>query len=79
MQRLSLNGDDKKVRDWFIETTKSLGCEVTVDEMGNIFAVKPGKKRDVPPVFIGSHLDTQPSGGRYYSRSSSFLAWANRR
>lgn len=65
MQRLSLSEDDKKVRNWFIATTKALGCEITVDEMGNIYAVKPGKRRDVAPVLIGSHLDTQPTGGRY--------------
>ncbi|RJE23576.1 Beta-alanine synthase [Aspergillus sclerotialis] len=65
MQRLSLSEEDKKVRDWFIETTKSLKCNVTVDEMGNIFAVRPGRRKDVPPTFIGSHLDTQPTGGRY--------------
>ncbi|KAI5291671.1 hypothetical protein KEM55_008296 [Ascosphaera atra] len=65
MQRLALSEDDKHVRDWFVETTKSLGCDVNVDEMGNIFAVRPGKRNDIPPIFIGSHLDTQPTGGRY--------------
>ncbi|KAJ9366569.1 hypothetical protein DTO282E5_8729 [Paecilomyces variotii] len=65
MQRLALSEDDKKVRDWFIETTKALGCNITIDEMGNIFAVRPGKRKDVPATFIGSHLDTQPTGGRY--------------
>ena len=65
MQRLALSDEDKTVRDWFIETTKALKCSVTVDEMGNIFAVRPGRRKDVSPVFIGSHLDTQPTGGRY--------------
>ncbi|GLA46499.1 hypothetical protein AnigIFM63604_010582 [Aspergillus niger] len=65
MQRLALSQEDKQVRDWFIETTKALKCEITVDEMGNIFAVRPGRRTDVPPTFIGSHLDTQPTGGRY--------------
>jgi acetylornithine deacetylase/succinyl-diaminopimelate desuccinylase-like protein len=65
MQRLALSQEDKQVRDWFIETTKSLGCKVTVDAMGNIFAVRPGRRADVPATFIGSHLDTQPTGGRY--------------
>lgn len=65
MQRLALSEDDKKVRDWFIETTKGLKCNITIDEMGNIFAVRPGRRKDVPPTFIGSHLDTQPTGGRY--------------
>ncbi|GES61075.1 beta-alanine synthase [Aspergillus terreus] len=65
MQRLALSEEDKKVRDWFIETTKALKCNITVDEMGNIFAVRPGRRKDAPPTFIGSHLDTQPTGGRY--------------
>ena len=65
MARLALSDEDKQVRDWFIETTKGLGCDVTIDEMGNIFAVRPGKRKDVPATFMGSHLDTQPTGGRY--------------
>ncbi|KAI1079881.1 amidase [Whalleya microplaca] len=64
MSRLTLNDADKQARDWFVETTKALGCEVSVDAMGNIFAVRPGR-RDGPATFAGSHLDTQPSGGRY--------------
>jgi len=65
MQRLALSEEDKSVRDWFIQTTKDLKCNVTVDEMGNIFAVRPGRRADAPATFIGSHLDTQPTGGRY--------------
>ncbi|RSM05616.1 hypothetical protein CEP52_006184 [Fusarium oligoseptatum] len=64
MSRLTLSDDDKNVRDWFIKTTKSLGCKVTVDGIGNIFAVRPGRQ-DGPPTLAGSHLDTQPTGGRY--------------
>lgn len=62
--RLALTDLDKNVRDWFVEETKSLGCNVKIDELGNIFAIYPGKK-DGPPTAIGSHLDTQPTGGRY--------------
>jgi hypothetical protein len=65
MSRLALSDPDKQARDWFVNTTKDLGCEVTVDAMGNIFAVRPGLKNDEPPTFVGSHLDTQPTGGRY--------------
>jgi acetylornithine deacetylase/succinyl-diaminopimelate desuccinylase-like protein len=64
MHRLALSDADKKVRDWFVETTQSLGCKVTIDAIGNIFAVRPGLQ-DGPPTFAGSHLDTQPTGGRY--------------
>ncbi|KAJ5574635.1 hypothetical protein N7450_008534 [Penicillium hetheringtonii] len=65
MQRLALSAEDKNVRDWFVQTMKDLKCDITVDEMGNIFAVRPGRRKDVPATFIGSHLDTQPTGGRY--------------
>lgn len=65
MQRLALSEEDKSVRDWFIDTAKALKCNITIDEMGNIFAVRPGRRKDVPATFIGSHLDTQPTGGRY--------------
>ncbi|KAF7551721.1 hypothetical protein G7046_g7627 [Stylonectria norvegica] len=65
MSRLALSDDDRKVRDWFVETTKSLGCSVSIDAMGNIFAVRPGRQNQAPATFAGSHLDTQPSGGRY--------------
>ncbi|PSS06807.1 hypothetical protein M430DRAFT_37845 [Amorphotheca resinae ATCC 22711] len=64
MSRLTLSDADKQVRDWFVNTTESLGCKVQIDAMGNIFAVRPGKKAG-PPTFAGSHLDTQPTGGRY--------------
>lgn len=65
MARLALSNEDKSVRLWFIEQVKSLGCKVSVDQMGNIFAVRPGRNSAAPPVMMGSHLDTQPTGGRY--------------
>ncbi|PNS17019.1 Cell division control protein 31 [Sphaceloma murrayae] len=64
MSRLSLSDADKSARDWFVTTTESLGCKTTIDSMGNTFAVRPGLK-DGPPTYAGSHLDTQPTGGRY--------------
>ncbi|KAH6877072.1 hypothetical protein B0T10DRAFT_520522 [Thelonectria olida] len=64
MARLALSDSDKLVRDWFVETVKQYGCDVTVDAMGNIFAVRPGKQQGLPTM-MGSHLDTQPAGGRY--------------
>jgi hypothetical protein len=64
MARLSLSDSDKEVRDWFVKTAKTYGCKTHVDEMGNIFAIRPGRKEG-PPTMMGSHLDTQPAGGRY--------------
>ncbi|CAK7238434.1 hypothetical protein SEUCBS140593_010684 [Sporothrix eucalyptigena] len=67
MDRLSLNDDDKKVRDWLANEAKAIGCAVTVDQMGNMFIVREGKHShsNMAPVMMGSHLDTQPTGGRY--------------
>lgn len=65
MNRLSGNDDDKLVRDWFIAETTKYGCSHKVDTMGNIFAIRPGENNDLPPIGLGSHLDTQPTGGRY--------------
>ncbi|KAK5158172.1 hypothetical protein LTR04_005243 [Oleoguttula sp. CCFEE 6159] len=64
MSRLSLSDTDSTARDWFAETTSALGCKLTTDAMGNQFAVRPGLQ-DGPPTYAGSHLDTQPTGGRY--------------
>ncbi|KAI4279794.1 MAG: hypothetical protein LQ337_000074 [Flavoplaca oasis] len=65
MSRLALSDADKVAREWFVHETKSLGCDVTVDKMGNIFAFWRGRKQGFPPTCAGSHLDTQPTGGRY--------------
>ena len=64
VSRLALTSADRQARDWFVETMQALSCRVDVDAMGNIFAIRAGKKAG-PATFIGSHLDTQPSGGRY--------------
>ncbi|KAJ9602290.1 hypothetical protein H2200_013145 [Cladophialophora chaetospira] len=65
IRRLALTDLDKAIREWFVSTVKFLGCNTKVDEMGNIFATRPGKSSSLPPIGIGSHLDTQPAGGRY--------------
>jgi N-carbamoyl-L-amino-acid hydrolase len=63
--RLTLTDLDRQVRDWFRSQCEALGCTVTVDQVGNMFALKPGKREDVAPIAIGSHLDTQPTGGKF--------------
>ncbi|CAG9978670.1 unnamed protein product [Clonostachys byssicola] len=65
MARLALNDDDKRVRHWLIEQAEALSCRVTVDQMGNMFIIRPGVDNSIPPIMMGSHLDTQPTGGRY--------------
>lgn len=62
MCRLTLSQEDKEVRDWLIEECASIGCEVKVDQMGNIFAVQAGTVKCRKPIAMGSHLDTQPAG-----------------
>jgi len=63
--RLTLTDLDRQVRDWFCREAKALGCAVTIDDMGAIYARREGQRRDVPPIAMGSHLDTQPSGGKF--------------
>ena len=63
--RLALTDTDRQVRDWFAGQCRAIGCTVTVDDMGNMFARRPGQDNSLPPVSAGSHLDTQPSGGRF--------------
>ncbi len=63
--RLALTAADKAGRDLFVQWCKAAGCSITVDQIGNIFARRPGKNNQQPPVVTGSHLDTQPTGGRF--------------
>ena len=63
--RLTLTDLDRQVRDWFKAQAEALGCIVTIDDMGNMFARRAGVRSDVPPIAVGSHLDTQPTGGKF--------------
>ena len=63
--RLTLSDLDREVRDWFVDACKAAGCSVTVDEVGSIFARRAGIDDSRDPIAIGSHLDTQPLGGRF--------------
>jgi beta-ureidopropionase / N-carbamoyl-L-amino-acid hydrolase len=65
IKRLTVSDDDKRVRDWFKAECEKLGCSVEVDEVGNMFATRPGKRKDILPIAMGSHLDTQPTGGKF--------------
>ena len=64
-RRLALSDEDKQGRDCFVAWCEAAGCSVTIDRMGNIFARRPGRNNDLPPVVTGSHLDTQPHGGKF--------------
>jgi N-carbamoyl-L-amino-acid hydrolase len=63
--RVALTDVDKAGRDQFIEWVTELGCSVHIDRVGNLFARYEGSNSSRPPVVIGSHLDSQPTGGKY--------------
>ena len=63
--RLALTDLDRQVRDWFKAQCERLGCTVTIDDAGNMFARRPGKSPALAPIALGSHLDTQPTGGKF--------------
>lgn len=65
IRRLAASEEDRRVRDWFKATCEGLGCAVHVDGVGNMFAVRPGRNPDLLPIAMGSHLDTQPTGGKF--------------
>ncbi|MFJ7918821.1 Zn-dependent hydrolase [Lysinibacillus fusiformis] len=62
--RLSLSDEDVLARNYFCECCEALGMDSQVDDMGNIYATLAGKK-DVPPIVMGSHLDSVEKGGRF--------------
>ncbi|MGD2196435.1 Zn-dependent hydrolase [Lysinibacillus fusiformis] len=62
--RLSLSDEDVLARNYFCECCEALGMDIHVDDMGNIYATLAGKK-DVPPIVMGSHLDSVEKGGRF--------------
>jgi beta-ureidopropionase / N-carbamoyl-L-amino-acid hydrolase len=63
--RLAASDLDGAARRLFIGWCEEAGCTVSVDRIGNIFARRPGRNPDLAPVMAGSHLDTQPTGGRF--------------
>ncbi len=63
--RLALTREDKMGRDLFVRWAKEAGCAVSVDQVGNVYARRGGQDPDLPAVATGSHLDTQPHGGRF--------------
>lgn len=65
IKRLTLTDLDRQVRDWFRDACEAAGCTVHVDQMGNQYAIRPGRDNALPPIACGSHLDTQPTGGKY--------------
>lgn len=65
VSRLTLTDLDRQARDRVIGWLKEARCSVEVDGVGNIFAIRPGRDAKAPVVLTGSHVDTQPSGGKF--------------
>ncbi|MGW8144404.1 MAG: allantoate amidohydrolase, partial [Anaerolineales bacterium] len=63
--RVALSDEDKAGRDLFIKWCQSAGCSIKIDQVGNIFARRKGVDEDLPVVLAGSHLDSQPTGGKF--------------
>jgi N-carbamoyl-L-amino-acid hydrolase len=65
VRRLTLSDVDKRGRDKFRAECEALGLTVRVDAIGNMFARRAGRDPNRLPVLFGSHLDSQPSGGKF--------------
>ncbi|NIA55481.1 Zn-dependent hydrolase [Massilia sp. TW-1] len=65
VKRLALTDLDRQGRDLVVQWAKAEGLAVTVDAIGNVFMRREGTKPDLPPVVTGSHIDTQPTGGKF--------------
>ena len=63
--RQTVTDDDAKGRALFQSWCEAAGCSMGLDQMGNMFARREGTDPDALPVYVGSHLDTQPTGGKY--------------
>ena len=63
--RLALTDLDKQGRQWVIDKALSLGLTIVTDQIGNTFMRREGKKPYLAPIMTGSHIDTQPTGGKY--------------
>jgi len=63
--RQTLTDFDSAGRHLFQDWCKAAGCTMGLDQMGNMFARREGTDPDALPVYVGSHLDTQPTGGKY--------------
>ncbi len=63
--RQALTDEDRAGRELFMSWCREIGCDIRIDAVGNIFARRDGGDNSLPPVITGSHLDTQPSGGKF--------------
>lgn len=64
-KRLTLTDVDKRGRELFAQWCEAAGLTLGIDDMGNMFARRSGEDDSLTPVMMGSHLDTQPTGGKF--------------
>ena len=67
--RLTLTDLDKQGRDLVTRWAREAGMSVTIDKIGNGFMRRPGRNNSLPPIMTGSHIDTQPTGGKFDGNS----------
>jgi len=65
VKRLALTDLDKQGRDLVVSWGKQAGMSITIDQIGNVFMRRAGRNSALPPVMSGSHIDTQPTGGKF--------------
>ncbi|GAB3436967.1 Zn-dependent hydrolase [Massilia solisilvae] len=65
VKRLALSDLDRQGRDLVVQWGREAGLSVTVDQIGNVFMRREGRNPSLPPVVTGSHIDTQPTGGKF--------------
>jgi N-carbamoyl-L-amino-acid hydrolase len=63
--RLALGDLDRRARELVLDWARAAGCTVRVDAIGNLFMRRAGRRDDLPAVATGSHIDTQPNGGKF--------------
>ena len=63
--RLALTDLDQRGRDLVLGWAREAGLEITIDKIGNGFMRRPGRNNSLPPIVTGSHIDTQPTGGKF--------------
>jgi N-carbamoyl-L-amino-acid hydrolase len=65
VKRLALTDLDKQGRDLVVGWARAAGMNITIDQIGNVFMRRDGEDNSLPPVMTGSHIDTQPTGGKF--------------
>ncbi|GEK59930.1 Zn-dependent hydrolase [Marinococcus halophilus] len=65
LYRLALTPQDQKIRDYFKNCLIEAGLEVKIDDFGNMYGWRQGENASLPPLVLGSHLDTQANGGKF--------------